>query len=176
MNSALFLTLFLFAIQTAAGVAPMKWPERTWLAGWIFYLSGFFALVCLAWWVTSNRDWVMPYIQPPQVIAIGIAIALGGLIWQWSTGPQNYQPSAAASVTPPAAAIAPPTVDAMSRPLPKGPYQPGPILQKKYTRNEAQVMIDALIKITDTAADTLKLEAPTDVFTALSRFWSLSVE
>jgi hypothetical protein len=83
LDTALFLTLFLFAVQTAAGVAPMRWPNHTWLAGLIFYVSGFFAIACLVWWSLSNRDWLMPALQPLQVIALGLAIALGGLIWQW---------------------------------------------------------------------------------------------
>jgi hypothetical protein len=108
MDTTLFLTLFLFAVQTAAGVAPMKWPQHTWLAGWIFYLSGIFALICSFWWFISNRDWIMLYVQPPQIIAVGLAVALGGLIWQWSKGPQNLQPLpiAAGTATPNSAVVA----------------------------------------------------------------------
>lgn len=87
LDTALFLTLFLFAVQTAAGVAPMRWPHHTWLAGLIFYVSGIFAVACLVWWSFSNWDWLMSALQPPQVIALGLAVALGGLIWQWKRTP-----------------------------------------------------------------------------------------
>lgn len=87
MDTALFLTLFLFAVQTAAGVAPMKWPQHKWLADGIFYLSGFFAIVCLVVYVVTNREWLVPSFQPSHVIALGLAISLGELLWQWRKAP-----------------------------------------------------------------------------------------
>ncbi|MEH2505609.1 hypothetical protein V1290_004420 [Bradyrhizobium sp. AZCC 1578] len=104
MDSTLFLTLFLFAVQTAAGVAPMKWPQRRWLADAIFYLSGFFATICLVTYLVTNRDWLVPAIQPSHVIALGLAIAFGGLLWQWRQAPIQVpnvqQPFPSPTITP----------------------------------------------------------------------------
>ncbi|CAN0343602.1 unnamed protein product, partial [Phaeothamnion confervicola] len=85
--TALFLTLFLFSVQTAAGVAPMRWPEHRWLADGIFYLSGFFAIICLVTYLILNRDWLMPNIQPSHVITVGLVFIMGGLLWQWRQTP-----------------------------------------------------------------------------------------
>lgn len=87
MDTALFLTLFLFAVQTAAGVVPTRWPERRWLADGIFYLSGFLAVICLITYLVFNRDWLLPNIQPSHVIAFGLAVVLGGLLWQLRQSP-----------------------------------------------------------------------------------------
>lgn len=123
LDTALFLTLFLFAVQTAAGVAPMRWPNHTWLAGLIFYVSGFFAVACLVWWSFSNRDWLMPAVQPPQIILFGLAVALGGLIWQWrrdpTPDPQIAQLRSQVSVLQQQLASVPqPTVAAAAPPTP----------------------------------------------------------
>jgi hypothetical protein len=90
VDTALFLTLFLFAVQTTAGVAPMRWPQHKWISDVIFYMSGFFAVVCLVVYVSTNSDWLLPSIKPFHVIALGLSIAVGGLVWQWKI--QTSQP------------------------------------------------------------------------------------
>jgi hypothetical protein len=97
------------------------------------------------------------------LVFVGLALAFMGLAIAVA-GAFRQSPA----VSPPVAATAPalqsgPAVDAMGRPLPKEPYQPGPILLRKYTRNEAQTIIDALSSISVAANDTLKLSPPTDI-------------
>jgi hypothetical protein len=108
----------------------------------------------------QSRPMLLPLILSGLGLAfIGLGMAATGVYWQGSEKPAL---TSALPIPEGPLPVPVPTVDVMGRPLPKDPYQPGPILLKKYTRNEAQIMIDALSKITDTATDSLKLEAPTD--------------
>lgn len=81
MDTALFLTLFLFAVQIAAGVAPMRWPQCAWLAGLIFWLSLAGAVGSLAWYIVSHSDWFISNLETMGrqkiAIALGIVSAIG---------------------------------------------------------------------------------------------------
>jgi hypothetical protein len=79
MDTALFLTLFLFAVQISAGVAPMIWPnpEHAWIARSIFWSSGIFAVICFIIWAQP-----MSYTSPNYLIAFGLIIAACGFVWQ----------------------------------------------------------------------------------------------
>jgi hypothetical protein len=86
MDTALFLTLFLFAVQISAGVAPMIWPnpEHAWIARSIFWASGLFAVVCLVIWAQP-----MSFITPNYLIAAGLIIAACGFVWQQAKNPSK---------------------------------------------------------------------------------------
>jgi hypothetical protein len=79
MDTALFLTLFLFAVQISAGVAPMIWPnpEHAWIARSIFWSSGLFAVICFLIWAQP-----MSFLSPNYLIAFGLLLAAGGFVWQ----------------------------------------------------------------------------------------------
>jgi hypothetical protein len=79
MDTALFLTLFLFAVQIAAGVAPLIWPnpQHAWIARSIFWSSGLFAVVCMVIWAQP-----MSFVSPNYLIAFGLVIAACGFVWQ----------------------------------------------------------------------------------------------
>jgi hypothetical protein len=85
MDTALFLTLFLFAVQISAGVAPMIWPnpEHAWIARMIFWASGLFAVVCFVIWAQP-----MSFATPNYLIAIGLTAAACGFVWQQMKSPQ----------------------------------------------------------------------------------------
>jgi hypothetical protein len=78
MDTALFLTLFLFAVQIAAGVAPMRWPESRWLAGAIFWVSMLGAAGCLVWYSYSNAEWLFAAVDVVGRKTVGLAVFLFG--------------------------------------------------------------------------------------------------
>ena len=86
MDTAAWLTALSFAVPIVAGVAPVRWPQHTWIAGVIFWLSLVFALVCSAWWILSNQETVMVIIRSGYSVA-ALLVALGVLVaWmQWRT-------------------------------------------------------------------------------------------
>jgi hypothetical protein len=100
MDTALFLTFFLFAVQISAGLAPLIWPnpEHAWIAKSIFWSSGLFAVICFLVWTQS-----MSLVPTNYVIAAGLLIAAGGFIWQQTKQP-NPRPDipAVAEVAQPA--------------------------------------------------------------------------
>jgi len=56
----------------------------------------------------------------------------------------------------------------MGRPLPKDPYDLGPILLKKYTCNEAQTLIDTLRKVSIAANQSIQINPPSDLMPPVS--------
>jgi hypothetical protein len=82
MDGAALAAAISFAVQIAAGVAPMKWPQHAWLAGWIFWGSCLFALACCGWWGIENRDWLMATIKPIHIGWFAVALLVAALIWQ----------------------------------------------------------------------------------------------
>lgn len=83
METELFLTLFLFAVGIAAGIAPMKWPQHTWLAGIVFWVSCVFAILSLAWWI-ALRDEIWAVLRPENMSLLGLAAVACGWFWTWS--------------------------------------------------------------------------------------------
>ncbi len=69
----------------------MRWPEHKWLAGVIFWVSGAFALVCLAWWTTSNRETVMAIFEPRNFIAFGLLVAVVAFGYQQIQTPKSVE-------------------------------------------------------------------------------------
>lgn len=53
-TAALVLTMVLFFIQIAAGVAPVRYPKQAWVADIIWWISMVGALACFAWWLYLN--------------------------------------------------------------------------------------------------------------------------
>jgi len=102
MDTALFLTLFLFAVQIAAGVAPLIWPnpEHAWIARSIFWSSGLFAVVCLVIWAQP-----MSFVSPNYLIAFGLVIAACGFVWQQTKlAGKRDMPGLGVEVAPPSSA------------------------------------------------------------------------
>lgn len=99
MDTAAWLTALSFAVQIAAGVAPMRWPQHVWIAGVIFWLSLAFALGCSAWWILSNQETAMFVIRSGYSVS-ALLVVLAGLVgWmEWRAA------DAAPSLTPPVAA------------------------------------------------------------------------
>jgi hypothetical protein len=64
IDAALVLTLVLFFMQIAAGVAPMKYPDKAWIADIVWWLSLFGALASLGWWLHVTKlmpeDFALP--------------------------------------------------------------------------------------------------------------------
>lgn len=84
MDTAAWLTALSFAIQIAAGVAPMRWPQHAWLAGVIFWLSLAFALICSAWWILSNQETAMFVIRSGYSVAALLVVLAILVAWmQW---------------------------------------------------------------------------------------------
>jgi hypothetical protein len=81
MDTALFLTFFLFVVQIAAGVAPMRWPEQRWLAEAIFGLSMAGTVACLVWYGYSNQDWFIETMGQKTfgIVIVIAAVALGAI-------------------------------------------------------------------------------------------------
>lgn len=88
MDTTLFLTLFLFAIQIIAGLIPILWsePSYVWITRSIFWTSGLFAVVCLVVWINT-----MIAIPPNYIIALGLFVAAGGFAWQQIVEPKVSQ-------------------------------------------------------------------------------------
>jgi hypothetical protein len=100
MDSAAWLTAVGFAVQVAAGVAPMRWPQHAWIAGVIFWLSLAFALSCSGWWILSNQETTMAIIRSGYSVAV-LLVALAGLVaWmQWRAA--DITPVSSPNVTVP---------------------------------------------------------------------------
>ena len=94
MDGNLFLALLLFAIQTAAGVAPMRWPQCSWLSGLIFWLSCIFAAALVLYWIASSNYWI--------ALIPGVGTILLLLVWvrrkKWWRRQEQDIPSIAATV------------------------------------------------------------------------------
>jgi len=74
MDGALFSLLFLFFIQIAAGVAPLLFPQHTWIARVVFWVSTIGAVICLAWYGWSNLDWLIA-VMGQKTLGVIIAVA-----------------------------------------------------------------------------------------------------
>lgn len=85
MDGALFSLLFFFFVQISAGVAPIMWPQRKWLAGVIFWISTVGALVCLVWygysqdWIVIANDMLGQRVTGLLLLVLGIAVGVFGL-------------------------------------------------------------------------------------------------
>lgn len=99
MDSAAVLAAISFAVQIAAGVAPVKWPQHAWLASLIFWGACIVAIVSVLLWGYSNQGWLMAYWKPQSLIAAGIVAAVVGLIWD------IWRPVAPVAVAPPGAEV-----------------------------------------------------------------------
>ena len=75
----------------------------------------------------------------------------------------------AAAQKAPAPAPAPAPVNPMQY-VPKDPYQPGPIIDRKYTKKEAEQMIDALAEITEVATQIQRAQLPNEFATLRTRW------
>lgn len=84
MDFAGLLAIISFAIQIAAGVAPMRWPECKWLAGFIFWAACAVAVGSALWWLADNWSGLMARITPNWLIVFGLICALIGVAWQMS--------------------------------------------------------------------------------------------
>lgn len=67
-----------FAVQIAAGVAPMLWPDRRWLAGLIFWAACAIAFGSLFFWLYLNLGTVMALFQPNAIMLVGALLLAGG--------------------------------------------------------------------------------------------------
>lgn len=87
---------------------------------------------------------------------IGLAVATVGILLR----PQSTSPATQPLATEAPAPQPAPTADAAGRPLPKDPYQPGPIIQRKLTRKEAEHLIDALGDLNKVALSFMPIDVP----------------
>ena len=55
-----------FCVQVAAGAAPVKWPQYTWLADIIFWGACLIGVVCLFWWFRANYRLRLPWISQSE--------------------------------------------------------------------------------------------------------------
>ncbi|MDR7220377.1 hypothetical protein [Aminobacter aminovorans] len=83
MDTELFLSLFLFGVGLAAGIAPMIWPQHRWLSAIVFWLSCVLAIAALAIWI-SSRDEMWAVLQPENLSLLGLAAVACGWFWTWS--------------------------------------------------------------------------------------------
>jgi hypothetical protein len=80
MDTSLFLTLFLFWVQTLAQGAAMRWPEHRRLADGIFWSSMLGAVGSLIWYVFSNLDSLLALVDMAGRQAIGISFLILGIV------------------------------------------------------------------------------------------------
>jgi len=85
-----FGTLIGFACQICAAGAAVIWPDQKWVGWSLFVFGGLTLAVTFIWWLRTNRahlrDWVKR-VEPVHVIALGLIIAAGGVLWMLYRGP-----------------------------------------------------------------------------------------
>lgn len=141
------LTVLSFAVQIAAGIAPMKWPQHAWLAGLIFWLACAIMVGSILWWLASNWEQVVALWEPKTVIAVGITLAAIGLGWQLYRGsdkPKLSQAEALAITAPFQAQIdvLNRQLQALNQPAASKASETPPVAQ--YTERDVRELLDAL--------------------------------
>jgi hypothetical protein len=96
-----FGTLAGFACQICAAGAAVIWPDQKWIGWSLFIFGGITLIATFIWWLRVNkahlRDWVKR-VEPVHVIALGLVIAAGGVIWMLYRAPANAPASATTEI------------------------------------------------------------------------------
>lgn len=80
--------MFLSFVTLGAGVAPLRWPHHKWIANSILWVAGIGALATLGYMAYVNGGFLM-LLKPIYIVALGLAIATGGVIWQLRQQPDG---------------------------------------------------------------------------------------
>jgi len=76
VDTALFLTIFLFAVQLIAQGAAMKWPQHRVASELVFWPALIGAVFSLLWYGYSNFDWIVATVNAMGRKTVGITITL----------------------------------------------------------------------------------------------------
>lgn len=134
-----FGTLIGFAIQVCAAGAFVIWPNQMWIGWTALALGGAVLFATLLWWIRCNRahcrEWIA-HVEPWHIIAVGLCIAVGGVLWQVYRSPQTHLANASSIPIN----FVPPKPSAQFQ-----QFEPPP--DKFYSRTAKEELGDAMLKV-----------------------------